>query len=130
MRTRLSYPKVQCLLMSKILIAFGYHDQNAPRHWNVKRDLQQEGYEVRECHTTEKGLMAKYRDLSKKFSEQKSGASEILVTFPGHYLMPLAWYLTRISEPWLADAGKKRMKLIFDAFISLSDSIVSDRHKV
>jgi len=40
----------------------------------VKRDLQRGGYEVRECHTKEQGLMAKYRDLSKKLSEQRQNA--------------------------------------------------------
>jgi glycosyltransferase involved in cell wall biosynthesis len=43
-----------------------------------------------------------------------------LVTFPGHYLVPFAWYLTR----W------PRKKLVFDAFISLHDTLVSDRKKV
>ena len=45
--------------------------------------------------------------------------STIVVTFPGHHLIPLAWILTRFP----------RKKLIFDVFISVSDTLVSDRRK-
>ena len=119
--------------MGKILLAFGYHDREAPRHWNGRRDLEQEGWEVRECHTNKNGLFAKYADLRKQFHIQKEGVSTVLVTFPGHYLMPLAWFLCHFSSPilWGRDIpAPQKIKLIFDAFISLSDSIVSDRHKV
>ena len=42
------------------------------------------------------------------------------MTFPGHYIMPLAWVLTRFP----------RRKLLFDAFISLYDTNVCDRRRV
>lgn len=43
----------------------------------------------------------------------------VLVPFPGHFLMPLAWWLTR----------RPRKRLIFDAFLSLYDTDVSDRRR-
>ncbi|MEK7591229.1 MAG: glycosyltransferase [Patescibacteria group bacterium] len=106
--------------MSKVILAIGYHDQNAPRHWNIKRDLEQEGWEVRECHTTKKGFFRKFHDLRRQYLDHQEDASAVLVTFPGHFLMPPLWLLTRGKHP----------KLMFDAFISLSDTLVDDRKKV
>ena len=106
--------------MKNAIIAFGYHDQQAPRHWNMRRKLEENDTQVLECHTTKKGLFGKYSDLRRQFKTYSKQADTVLVTFPGHYLMPLAWWLTR----W------PRKKLVFDAFISLSDTLVSDRGKV
>ncbi|OGJ55170.1 hypothetical protein A3D11_03815 [Candidatus Peribacteria bacterium RIFCSPHIGHO2_02_FULL_49_16] len=77
--------------------------------------LHNEGYEVTECHTKSIGMVKKYKDLRKSYRKRES----ILVTFPGHYLVPLAWFLTR----------RPRKKLIFDAFISLYDTNVCDRKR-
>ena len=106
-------------MAQKAIIAFGYHDQSAPRHWNTSKILKSEGYEVIECHTETKGHFAKCRDLKTQYKAGSKDAEAVLVTFPGHYLMPLAWRLTR----------RPRKKLIFDAFISLYDTQVSDRKK-
>ena len=106
--------------MKNAVIAFGYHDQGAPRHWNMRKKLEENGTKVLECHTKKKGLFGKYFDLAKQYRKNKKYADTVLVTFPGQYLIPLAWLLTRFSKK----------KLIFDAFISLSDSLVSDRGKV
>lgn len=103
----------------KQIIAFGHHDQKAPRHWNIRRILESEGFDVIECHTQKKGHFAKCRDLKSQFREKAGDAEALLVTFPGHYLVPLAWRLTR----------RPRRKLIFDAFLSLFDTLVSDRKK-
>lgn len=73
-----------------------------------------------ECRTQAKGFFGKYSDLRRQFRTIGHDAGAVLVTFPGHYLMPLAWLLTR----------KPRKTLIFDAFISLSDTLVDDRGKV
>lgn len=106
------------------IIAFGYHDQQSPRHWSVCRALQEEGYDIIKCHTEVRGLFGKYCDLWKKYRGEVLGSRYqvlgVLVTFPGHYIMPLAWSLTRFP----------RRKLIFDAFISLYDTNVSDRRRV
>lgn len=104
----------------KAIIAFGYHDQQAPRHWNICRTLQTEGHDILECHTTAHGFLGKYVDLWKKYRQlaaRRSPLSACLVTFPGHTLIPLAWILTRFP----------RRKLLFDAFISLYDTNVCDR---
>ena len=104
--------------MSTIL-AFGYHDRSAPRHWNLKKKYEAEGWRVIECHTEAKGLIGKWRDLAKKYLTIQSQADAVLVTIPGHTLMPLAWWLTR----------RPRKKLIFDAFLSLHDTLIDDRKK-
>lgn len=106
--------------MSRIL-AFGYHDQSAPRHWTISRQMLDEGFELIECHTSAKGLFGKYRDLYRQFRTKGRDIRALLVTFPGHYLMPLAWLLTR----W-----PRRRWLIFDAFVSLHDTAVDDRKTV
>ncbi|OGJ57126.1 hypothetical protein A2635_01300 [Candidatus Peribacteria bacterium RIFCSPHIGHO2_01_FULL_51_9] len=98
------------------ILAFGYHDQTAPRYSNLCKECRAHGYEIVDCHTEAKGLWGKYRDLWKK---RRRGA-DILVMFPGQYLMPLGWLLTRLP----------RRKLVFDAFISLYDTLVDDRQKV
>ena len=86
----------------------------------MRRDLEKEGCQVIECHTEKNGLLSKYWDLRRQFKINGKEACEVLVAFPGHYLMPLAWILTR----W------PRKKLVFDAFISLHDTLVDDRKKV
>lgn len=106
--------------MKNAVIAFGYHDQEAPLHWNMRRKLEESGTKVFECHTEKRGLLRKYCDLAKQFRKHREKADTILVTFPGHYLMPLAWLLTRLP----------RKRLVFSAFISLSDTLVDDRGKV
>ena len=104
----------------KILLTFGFPDPNSPRYRNIVKAYEQRGWDIRECLTTKKGFFGKYRDLKAKFNEHKHGYDALLVNFPGYYLMPLAWWLTRFP----------RKKLMFDAFISVSDTMVSDRKKV
>lgn len=101
------------------MIALGYHDQSAPRHWNLQRMYEGQGIRVLECHTEARGLFGKWRDLARKYRSMEAQADSVLVTFPGHTLMPIAWWLTR----------KPRKKLIFDAFLSLWDTLVDDRKK-
>lgn len=106
--------------MANAVIAFGYHDREAPRHWSMCRRFREAGTEVLECHTGRKGLFPKYADLWRQYRRLAPRAGTVLVTFPGHYLVPLAWLLTRFP----------RRQLVFDAFISLSDTLVDDRGKV
>lgn len=110
------------------IIAFGYHDQESPRHWSVCSALQREGWEIVECHTEVRGLVGKYRDLWKKYREVvgvRCPVSGVLVTFPGHYLVPLAWILIRLRPKGYG--GQARPRLLFDAFVSLYDTNVCDR---
>lgn len=64
--------------------------------------------------------MRKNWDLWKQFRKIGKDADTVLVTFPGHYFLPLAWLLTRYP----------RKRLVFDIFISLWDILVFDRKKV
>lgn len=104
---------------NRTLITFGYHDLESPRYRNIRMFYESAGFTVIDCHTKKTGLRAKWSDLRSQWNQVQSKADALLVTFPGHYLMPLAWRLTR----------RPRKHLIFDAFISLSDSLVSDRRK-
>lgn len=102
--------------MNKAII-FGYHDRESPRTRTVRAELARRGWEVVECHAARHGLTPKLRDLLARWRKAREGAGAMLVTFPGQYLVPLAWLLTRTP----------RRRLMFDAFVSLYDSIVSDR---
>lgn len=101
------------------ILALGYHDRKSPRHRSVCEELEKDGGKVLECHTEMKGFLNKCSDLRKKFRALAPGADTVLVPFPGHFLMPLAWVLTR----------RPRKKLIFDAFVSLYDTDVGDRRR-
>lgn len=107
-------------IANRILLTFGYPDTESPRFRNLCEHYKKEGYEIRHCHTVAKGMRAKWKDLRSQWKNMKADVDTVLVTFPGHYLVPLAWWLTR----------KPRKKLVFDTFISLSDSLVSDRKKI
>lgn len=104
--------------MGTNIITLGYHDRNSPRYRTVIQTLSGGG-DVVECHTEKEGLFAKWGDLKKKYREMNDKFDIVLVPFPGHWLMPLAWWLTR----------RPRKQLIFDAFISLYDTDVSDRRR-
>jgi len=59
-------------------------------------------------------------DLTRQYWNVRRETTALLVTFPGHHLVPLAWLLTRLP----------RKRLLFDAFISLTDTLVSDRKRL
>lgn len=101
------------------ILAFGYHDQQAQRHWSMCKQLQAEAHTILECHTNKAGLFGKYWSLFHQYIRAQKKIDTVLVTFPGQYLMPLAWLLTRYP----------RKKLVLDAFISLWDTLVDDRKK-
>lgn len=103
-----------------ILLTFGFPNPESPRYKNLVKHYQEEGYEIQECLTDAKGFFAKHRDILRAYKIHRKDCSVVLVNFPGYYLMPIAWFLTRFP----------RKQLIFDAFISISDTLVSDRKKV
>ena len=103
-----------------VLLTFGFPDTASPRYRNVVKTYENEGWEVRECLTNAKGFWGKHKDLLRQFRDHKREYDALLVSFPGYYLMPIAWLLTRLP----------RKQLLFDAFISISDTLVSDRRKV
>ena len=106
-----------------ILFTFGFPDTDSPRYRNLKETYENEGWHVEECLTSKKGFQAKHKDLYKTYKNLcalHGPPKTLLVNFPGYYLMPWAWLLTRYP----------RKKLIFDAFISVSDTLVSDRRQI
>lgn len=103
----------------KTLLAFGFHDLASPRHYTLQRHFEAQGYTIVECHTAVRGFLGKCLDLTKQYRRHKKKVDTVLVTFPGHHLVWLAWVLSRIS----------RKRLIFDAFISAYDTLVVDRKK-
>lgn len=107
-------------MRQSIIVAFGYHDLEAPRYRNIRRALEAKGYAILECHTSATGFLAKCVELFSQWNKVKGTADAMYVTFPGQYLVPLTWILTRYP----------RKKLIFDAFVSLHDSMVDDRKLV
>lgn len=100
------------------LCAIGYHEPGGTRMWTLTEGLQAHGIRLVECRTARAGFLPKLVDLWKQ--ARRTPCDAILVTFPGQYLMPLGWLLGR----W------KKVPVVFDAFISLYDTMVTDRGKV
>jgi len=78
--------------------------------------LRENEIEVVECATRETGF-GKYLYLIRNYWKVRKRCDIIIVGFPGHTIMPLAWLLAKLS-------GKK---VIFDVFVSLYDSVILDR---
>src|SRR3989338_130275 len=92
---------------------FGFYSQNYSRNKILISGLRKNHVEVVECQSGLSG-MAKYFDLIKKHRQIKNQYDAMVVGFPGHQAMILAKVLCR--KP-----------IIFDAFLSLYDSMVFDR---
>ena len=102
------------------ICTLGYHDPEGARHWVIKQGLQKAGHKVIECQTNAAGLFPKYRDLVHQYWPKRKSIDVFLVPFPGHYIVPLAWLLRLFSKK----------PIVFDAFISLHDTLVEDRKLV
>lgn len=97
---------------------FGIYKSSYTRNAVNIKGLRQNGVTVFECNTREVGNK-KYWQLIKKYWQIRKEFQVIFVGFPGHTIMPLAWLLAKIG----------RQKIVFDAFVSLYDSMVLDRQK-
>ncbi len=104
-------------MSERVLLAFGFYDRESPHVHTVLDAYRKEGWSIREAHTTATSAAGKIFDLLRLWPKTSGGADAVLVPFPGHHLMPLAWLLTRFP----------RRRLIFEAFISLYDTAVHDR---
>lgn len=102
------------------ICAFGYHLLGGARHWVITTGLQEHGYKVIECRTDKCGFLQKYIDLYRKYWKLRRQVDVILVPFPGHFMMPLAWLLGKLTHK----------PIIFDVFVSLYDTQVEDRKLV
>ncbi|MDD4627891.1 MAG: glycosyltransferase family 4 protein [Candidatus Peribacteraceae bacterium] len=101
------------------ICAFGCFDTEGARSWVIRKGLADAGYRIVFCNTTARGLLGKYRDLARRWKEQ-TDVDALYAVFPSHFLMPLAWRLAR----------KKKIPVIFDAFLSLYDTDVCDRRRL
>jgi len=95
---------------------FGAYHPNYSRNLILMKGLRKNKIRVIECHSRKKTPF-KYLDLIFQHRKIKNKYKVMIVGFPGHSIMPLAWLLARLN-------GKK---IIFDVFISLYDSNVFDR---
>lgn len=95
---------------------FGIYDREYSRNKILISGLKQNDVEVFECISNKTGL-SKYLDLIKKHRALKGNYDVMVVGYPGFQAMILAKFLT--SKP-----------IIFDAFVSIYDSMVLDRAQV
>lgn len=95
---------------------FGIYKSAYTRNRIMIQGLRENGVEVLECNTRET-VFGKYVYLARNYWKIRKRCDVIIVGFPGHTIMPLAWLLAKLS-------GKK---IIFDVFVSLYDSIILDR---
>lgn len=99
---------------------FGIYDPNYPRNRVLRAGFESNGYKVIDCRIDPKvnrGIF-KYWKLYKEYKRlglSNNPCDLVIVAFPGHTLVPLARLLF----------GRR---FIFDAFVSLYDSNVADRH--
>ncbi len=106
--------------MNKTVCAFGYFDLEGGRSWVIRKGLEESGCTVTLCRTEARGFWPKVRDLSQQWKTLKESADFLYVVFPGHYLMPLAWWLAR----------RRQIPVILDIFISLYETEVEDRARI
>lgn len=106
--------------MPQSVLTFGFHDLRSPRHCTVRKYYESKGKTIVECHTSQKGFFPKCRDLIRHFRAKGKDCRTVIVTFPGHHVVWLAWLLTR----------SPRKTLAFDAFVSAYETLVSDRKKI
>jgi len=95
---------------------FGIYRSNYTRNRILIQGLRENNVKVIECNTQEPSFR-KYSQLIKKYWPVHKQVDIIVVGFPGHTIMPLAWVLAKLSNK----------KIVFDVFVSLYDSIILDR---
>ena len=95
---------------------FGYYNPEYSRNRVLRQGLRENGAEIVDCRSREKGIRKYYELYNKHKKIKKDGYDFLLVGFPGHLAAILARFLTR-------------KKIIFDCFTSLYDSAVYDRKK-
>lgn len=95
---------------------FGIYDSEYSRNKILISGLCQNGVEVFECKTDKAGL-SKYFDLVKKHKILKNNYDAMVVGYPGFQAVILAKLLT--NKP-----------IIFNAFVSMYDSMVLDRAQI
>lgn len=99
-----------------VICYFGIYQPSYSRNKILLSGLKSNGVEILECRTDKNGLL-KYFDLIKKHWKIRHDYDAMFVAYPGFQSVILAKFLT--SKP-----------IIFDAFVSMYDSMVLDRKSV
>jgi len=99
---------------------FGYYRPFHSRNRNLILGLRRNGVNVIECNAVVPFIQGRYFCLLAKYFRYGTGADVIIVGFPGHTDVPLAWALAKIFH----------RKLVFDAFTSMYLNLVYDRQDV
>lgn len=106
--------------MKKTICAFGFYDLEGQRSWVIRKGLTESGWSVNLCRTDARGFLPKMHALKKQWKDLNEPVDALYVAFPGHYLMPLAWWLAR----------QRKIPVILDVFISLYETEVEDRKRI
>ncbi|MBU2472893.1 MAG: glycosyltransferase [Patescibacteria group bacterium] len=99
-----------------VICYFGIYNKDYARNKILISGLKKNGVEVIECNS-KKHSLSKYFDLIKQYWKLRKKIDIIVVGFPGQTIVPLAKLICR-------------KKIVFDAFLSLYDSMVLDRKLV
>lgn len=101
------------------ILYFGMFAQKYSRNRILIKGFRSNGVEVGECNDRSHFIWGlRYLKLLKKFIQMKGYLYDIIfVGFPGQTDVPLAWFLGKVFHK----------KVVFDAFISLYNSMVFDR---
>jgi glycosyltransferase involved in cell wall biosynthesis len=101
----------------KTILFFGTYDRKYARTLVLRNGFERNGWKVEECHIdprTNRGVSKYFKLAALGMSARKQKYDLVLVGFPGHTVVWLARLLF----------GKE---ILFDAFLSLFDTNVSDR---
>lgn len=102
--------------MSKAVCYFGSYDPHYARNRIIAKGLEANGIKVYNCQAS--GLIfSRYLKLLRCFLKRKNHLHSIVVGFPGHYDVPLAFLLGKVF----------RKKVFFDIFASTYETYVLDR---
>ncbi|OGD86267.1 hypothetical protein A2164_03780 [Candidatus Curtissbacteria bacterium RBG_13_35_7] len=103
----------------RAVLYFGSYDPEYSRNRIIKKGLTANKLEVFEAIAT--GLLpARYLELTRQFLKYKDRIGSIIVGFPGHYDVPLAYILGKLF-------GKK---VFYDIFASTYETYVLDREVI
>lgn len=98
---------------------FGIYDPSYPRNRVLIRGFEENGYKVFHCRVDpkkHKGIFKFFLLVREYMSLRKNKFDVVIVAFPGHTVVWLAWILFG-------------SRIIFDAFVSLYNSNVEDRKR-
>jgi len=100
--------------LPKRICLFGHYDRFYARNRVLRKAFERNGIKPVEACSSQKGLR-RYAELL--LSVRKKKFDVLMVLFPGHTDMLLAWLISKL----------KKTPLVFDVFTSLYDSNVFDR---